>query len=102
MIWYRDYFVGKSIESRRKQVRKKLEQGKVQLEIYVITLASNENNLLDIIPSWNLLQESYPSRDLYVLGIAGGYHEALELAGEIVSRVYRETGGFRVAEYYRA
>ena len=72
-----------------------------QLRVYVITLSSNEENLLDIIPSRELLQRHYPKKGLYVVGLAGGYHEALELAGQIVSEVYFRTGGFDVRSYLR-
>ncbi len=33
-----------------------------QIGIYVITLASNTQNLLDIIPSYELMQKGYPKK----------------------------------------
>lgn len=101
MKWHKDLYTGESILRRRRKVKWKIMHGAGQLRVYVITLASNERNLLDIIPSRELLQKHYPKSNLYVIGLAGNYQEALEVAGRIVSDVYRETGDFDVRGYIR-
>lgn len=67
----------------------------------MITLASGEKNLLDIIPSHELLQKGYPKKQLYVIGLAKGYDEAVEVAASVIDEVYRQTGAFEVASYLR-
>lgn len=101
MKWHDDLYVGESIRRRQKKVKWKIMHNAGQLFVYVITLASNEENLLDMIPSRELLQKYYPKKDLYVIGLAGNYKEAAELAGRIISDVYKETGGFDVRSYIR-
>ncbi len=96
MKWHKDLYTGESVIRREKKVKWKVMHGAGQLRVYVIALASNPRNLLDIIPSWELLQKHYPKKGLYIVGLAGNYQEALELAGHIVSDVYRATGGFDV------
>ena len=70
-----------------------------QIGIYVITLASNRQNLLDIIPSYELMQRGYPKREMVIVGLAKGYDEAVEVAASIVDEVYRNTGTFAVRTY---
>lgn len=101
MRWYKDLYTGESIRRRQKKVKWKILHNAGQLHVYVITLASNPENLLDIIPSRELLQKRYPSRTLCVVGLAGSYEEALEVAGHIVSEVYSATGEFDIRGYIR-
>ncbi|MCI8491154.1 MAG: hypothetical protein HFJ04_13105 [Lachnospiraceae bacterium] len=99
MEWHKDLYAGESVLQKQKKIKWKIRHNKLQLWVYVITLAANKENLLDIIPSRELLQKHYPKRGLYIIGLAGNYQEALELAGHIVSEVYRETGGFDIRSY---
>lgn len=51
---------------------------------YIITTAQNTADLLDIYPEQSLLQEYYMQQELYIMGIAKGYQDAVETAGRIV------------------
>lgn len=101
MIWYDDLYVGESIVHKTKKIKWKICHNAGQWNIYVIALASNRENLLDIIPSRELLQKGYPKKELCVVGLAGGYEEALEVAASIVEEVYRSTGAFRIEPYLK-
>ena len=90
MIWYKDLYVGESIVHKTKKVKWKIMHNAGQIGIYVITLASNTQNLLDIIPSYELMQKGYPTK---------GYDEAIEVAASIVDEVYHSTGTFAVRAY---
>ena len=50
MKWYDDLYVGESIVHKTNKIKWKIIHNAWQINIYVITLASSENNLLDIIP----------------------------------------------------
>lgn len=102
MRWYRDLYLGESVKGKAARIRWKVEHNAGQLGIYLLTLPSNERNLLDIIPAANLLQKGYPKRDLFVIGIEKGYEEAAYMAAAIVTEVYGKTGGFDVAGFIRA
>ena len=45
------------------------------------------------------MQKGYPKKELYVVGLAKGYDEAVEVAASIVDEVYQNTGGFAVRPY---
>ncbi len=99
MIWYDKLYVGESMIHKTNKVKWKIRHNAGQINIYVIALSSNPDNLLDIIPSRELLQKAYPKKNLYIVGLAKGYEEAIELAGRIVAEVYRQTGAFAVRNY---
>ena len=100
MIWDREFYAGESIARKKGKIKWKICHNAGQLDIYVITLSSNPQNLLDIIPSWEIMQKYYPQADLLVVGIDKGYDNALELAGRIVMDVYDRTGDFHVRDYF--
>lgn len=99
MTWYDELYVGESIVHKTKRVKWKIDHNAGQIGIYVIAPASNDKNLLDIIPAAELLQKGYPKKDLKIAGLAGSYDEALEVAVSIVDEVYRNTGAFFVRSY---
>lgn len=100
MFWYDDLYVGESIVHKKNRIKWKISHNAGQLEIYVISLASNRQNLLDIIRSTELLQSGYPQKAMYIVGLAKGYDEAVEVAASIIADVYRETGAFCVHTYF--
>lgn len=99
MTWYDDLYVGESIVHKTAKIKWKIRHNAGQIGIYVIALASNERNLLDLIPAQELMQRGYPKKDLYIIGLAKGYSEAVEVAVSIVDEVYRRTGGFSIRSY---
>jgi hypothetical protein len=101
MTWYDDLYVGYGIRKKEKQVVWRIKHNAGQIGVYVIALASNKKNLLDIIPATDLLQRSYPKQEMYVVGLAKGYDEAVDVAVSIVEEVYQMTGGFDVRRYFQ-
>ena len=99
MRWYENLYVGSSITHKAEKIKWKIRHNAGQINIYVITLASNPQNLLDVIPAWELMQKAYPKKNLFIIGLAHGYDEALELVKQIVDEVYHNTGGFDVSSY---
>ena len=102
MKWYKNLYVGESIEHKKKKVIWKIKHNAGMLHTYVITFPSNPDNLLDIIPTTDLMQKAYPKNKLMVIGIAGDYDEALELTRQIVDETYQETGRVDVYNYLKS
>lgn len=101
MKWYDHLYLGDSIRNPRK-IKWKINHNAGTIDIYVITFASNEDNLLDVIPTWELMQHGYPWKDrLEIIGLAKGYEEALMLVRTIVDEVYQNTGSTDVKAYLK-
>lgn len=100
MTWYKEYYAGESIAGKKERIKWKILHHAGQIGIYVIAVSSSPGNLLDIIPSWELMHKYYPKSELLIVGVDKGYENAMELAGMIVMDVYQKTGDFRVREYF--
>lgn len=102
MVWLDDLFVGESISSRRqKKIIRKVKKRSVFNAAYLLTLSSNPDNLIDIIHTQVVRQRNYPKKDMVVIGLAGNYEEAMQLAGEILSGLYAAQGDFRLREFLK-
>jgi hypothetical protein len=99
MKWYDDLYVGESIKGKEKRIKWKIEHRAGMLSIYVITFASNPDNLLDMIPARELMQKAYPKDDLKIIGLAKGYKEGVDLITQIIDETFRATGGVDVYRY---
>ena len=95
-------FVNEKLESLKKKKKKiisKIEKGKFQLDICLLVLSDTEKNQLEIIDPNLFLQKNYPRREYFVVGIAKGFDEALEILEEITKNVYNETKGADIRSY---
>lgn len=99
MRWYRKLYMGEKAKKERFKFVWKVKHRRMIWQGYVITLASNEQNLLDIIPVSELLQSYYQKKDIMIIGIAQGYEESLEVVKSIVDEVYQKTGKFNIRQY---
>lgn len=99
MRWYSNLYLGERIQGKEAKVKSRVERGVPQPSLYLLTLPSNEDNLLDIIPATDLLQKAYPKNSLFIIGIEKGYDAALEMSAAIVNDIYHKTGTFEVQKY---
>lgn len=96
MKWYNNLYVGSCADRRRHKIIKKAIRNKPQIGVYFITLPVNENNSLEIYPSYILLQNHYRKKNMFVVGIGEGKEEALEVMEQIIMDCYNKTGQFLV------
>ncbi len=101
MRWYRQLYIGENAKGKKDNIINKIKENKWQRDIYVIALPSNPENLLDIYPAKVLLQSHFQKQDIWILGIAKGYQEAIEGAGRIIVSIYEITKGFAIKEYFK-
>ncbi len=99
MKWYRPIMVGEQAKRRRYRIIGKIKRNLFQKDIYVVTLAFNQQDLLDIYPAWILLQPYFIRKDFMIVGIAKGYQEALQVITQLVMEVYQKTGDVKLREY---
>ena len=100
MQWAENLYLSDKTAKKKDKIIKKANRGVGMVSIYFITLASNRGNLFDIFHAAHLKQPAFYKQDLYVVGIASGYEEALELVQRMIDDIYRKTGGFAVREYF--
>ncbi|MDD5950005.1 MAG: hypothetical protein PUC39_09820 [Lachnospiraceae bacterium] len=78
-------YVGKSLEGKQDKILKKLLRNRKILQLFIITNASNDENLFDIHYYNELFQKYYRNHlELTVYGIAKTRSEAFALVEEMV------------------
>ena len=91
MRYYKHLYLTEGLEKKKEKIIRKLEAGKLQPGVHVITLAVSERNQLEIYPTIQFKQPAFPEQELFVVGITKGYDEAVELVEQIVQEVYDQT-----------
>jgi len=99
MQWYKNLYVSENAKEKQSKIISNIRKNKLQYDIFVLTLAINGKDLIDIYPVYELKQEYYKKKDMFVIGIAKGKDEAISLVEEIVMDVYNETGSCDIKKY---
>ena len=55
--WYRNLYIGHNAEKKAKKLIKKINHGAGVLDVYLVTLAVNPENSLEIISANQLMQK---------------------------------------------
>ena len=97
--WYKKLYIGDNAKKKAKATVRKLNQGRLVLSFYVITLASNEKNLLDFFPASQLKQKAFRSSCPMIVGLAEDYEEAMQLVQNIIKETYESQGNTDVRTY---
>lgn len=87
-------YMGQNANRARTGILKGLRSGSLLPDTYVITLPENGKHIFDICPVSLLSGRERQREDLLILGIARGYQEAVQVTGQMVDDMYRQTGGF--------
>ena len=101
MKWCENLYIGSRAKEKRWRIIWKTNHGKLQNGVFLLTLPSNEENQLDIIPANLLLQPYYKKKDIRTAGSGVGKAEALEVLTEMMQDVFEKTGKASLREYLK-
>lgn len=101
MEWYKNLYLGEIAAKKQYKLFRRISKKRLT-NAYIITLPSNTENILDIYSYNELLQKHYDNSHIFVVGLACGKDEALELTKDIIWDVYSRSGSFNVSEYVMA
>lgn len=100
MQYYRNLYVSEKLQKKKDKILDHLEHGRIQFQIYLIVLAENRQNHLEFFDAMMLQQHSFRNPDdIFLVGIADGYGEAVRLVEEIINDVLKETGRTDIRGY---
>ncbi len=100
MVWHKRIYFNKDIKNKRKIISK-IKKGKLQYSAFVITLPLTDDGILELYPSYVLLQPAFKNSNLYIIGISDDRNKALKLMATIIMECYNKTNSFNVSEYIR-
>lgn len=96
---YSNLYVGKSIKKNKLQHILDLMEGNLKHSIYIISLSQGEQNHLEFYAASLLRQDLYKDDEIFVVGLAGKYEEAIELVQSILQEVLNKTNGTDIRNY---
>ena len=99
MKFYCDLYVSECWQKKKAKIIKKLKANRVQPQVYVVALAQGGQNELEFFSSILLKQHVFDNADIFVVGIADGYDEALAMVRDIVEEVYNAAGDAGLRTY---
>lgn len=100
MEWYKNLYLGETAKKKKYRLYRKINKRRL-FNAYVVALPSNNENVLDIYRFMELRQKHYAQRDIFIIGLACGKEEAMELARDIIWEVFKNTGNVKVSDYIR-
>lgn len=101
MQWYWKLYRGDGKPALYNRIIRNVRKGKFQPDAYVVALAANEKDLIDLYPAWTLRQSCYQNSNLQIIGVAANRSEALEIVRRIIQDTYDATGGVDVKARFR-
>ncbi len=96
---YRHLYVSEFLEKKRDKILKKLKNNQFQPGIYLITLSQNQEDELEFYSTLLLKQHVYEDSPIFLVGIAEGYDDAINIIQMITEEVCRNTGEVNIRRY---
>lgn len=98
--WYPNLYTDKKVEKNKFKCMQSLEKGKITLGLYCIAIASNRENLFDIINTNELLFKHYQKNEIHIVGLAYGKDNAVSLVTRIIMDMYQQFGEINTKSYF--
>lgn len=92
--WYPDLYLDNKAAKKEAKIKAKIEKGNFLFDVHCICLASNPNDLFDIINVNELMFRYYKAREIHIIGLAYGRDSAVKLVEEIALDIYQNTDQF--------
>lgn len=96
---YCDLYVSESLKNKQNQILEEVMEQRPRPSVYLITLAQGKQNHLEFYSGLLLWQHVFDHAELFVVGLADGYYEAVELVEKIINDTIRATRDVNVRGY---
>lgn len=97
--FYCDLYISENWVNKKRKIMERLQKNRIQPAVYVIALAQGKQNQLEFFSGMLLKQHIFDDAELFVVGIADGYLDALYLVEEMTEAAYREIGNADIREW---
>ena len=97
--FYCDLYVSECWREKKNKIIKKLKENRIQPQVYIVALSQGDQNELEFFSSILLKQHVFDNAEVFGVGIANGYDEALFMVRDITKQIYTETGTADLRKY---
>lgn len=98
--WCERLYLDEDIKKKPEKWKRQVEKSKPALSLYCVCIASNPDNLFDIINCNEMLFRYYRQRELIIAGLAKSKDSAELLVQEMVEDMLKASGTINVKEYF--
>ena len=101
MRWAINLYTTEKTKRALPRIKHKLRTRRPQPGIYLITIASNEKNLLDLFQAVFYIQPMLQKLNPDIVGVAENEEAAKNMIVKITEDVYKAQGNFDVRTYFK-
>lgn len=101
MRWAINLYTTEKTKRALPRIKHKLRTRRPQPGIYLITIASNEKNLLDLFQAVFYIQPMLQKLNPDIVGVAENEDAAKDMIVKITEDVYKAQGNFDVRTYFK-
>ena len=102
MKFYKNLYVSDGYQKKKEELVQRMKSGKYPLSAFVLVLIENGPNQMEFYPTVMLYQGYLETENIYVLGLAESYMDAVYMVEDITREVYENTGTADIRSYIRA
>lgn len=101
ILWYRSLYMDEEVKKNPEKCKKRvLRRRPWKKSYYALLLAENPDNLFEIIGTGQLFFRRYDYLDMYVVGLAANYSEAVALLQQILEEIWHADASFAPRKYF--
>lgn len=90
--FYCDLYVSPEWRKKKEKLMRLVRRRRLRPSMYVVALAQGGQNELEFFSSILLKQHVFDNSEIFVVGIADGYEDALSIVEELTDKVYQMSG----------
>lgn len=106
ILWYRGLYMDEEVKKNPSKCKKRVLRRRPwsdrpwKKSYYAILLAENPDNLFEIIDTRQLFFRRCGYLDMYVVGLAAHYSEAVDLLQRILEEIWQADNSFAPRKYF--
>ena len=101
MRWAGNLYTTEKTKRALPRIRHKLKTRRPQPGIWLITIASNDQNLLDLFQAVYYIQPMFQKMNPDIVGVAESEEAAKEMLVKMTGDVFQKQGNFDVRAYFK-
>lgn len=99
MKFLQELYLGEHLGSKADRMLENIMDGKAIPNLYLLAMSNHPDNMLEMIPEWEILQKGYPKEELRIVGIAKGRQDAFKLVQFIIEESMEKIGTADIRAY---
>ncbi len=99
--WYRSLYMDEKVKKNPEKCKRRVMRRRPwKKSYYALTLASNPDNLFEIIGTRQLFFRRFGYLDMYIVGLAVDYDGAVKLLQQLLLEIYQTETSFTPRKFF--